>query len=205
MNTPTVFVVDDDASVRDAVRSLLEAAGFAVETFASAIEFLDAVDLSRKGCLLLDVRMPEMDGMQLHSRLNQVGAYLPTIILTGHGTVSMAVKALRSGAVDFVEKPFDDEDLIRRIRDAIARSINLDISPAERAAILERLSHLTDREREILEKLVEGKWVKLIASELGTSPHTVRNQRARILEKMKAESVPDLVRMAMLARFGSPP
>jgi FixJ family two-component response regulator len=201
----TVFVVDDDSSVRDALRCMLEAAGHRVETFASAEGFLAACDSSRRGCLLLDVCMPGTDGLTLQDRLVQQRVYLPIIMLTGHASVPMAVRALRAGAVDFVEKPFDEADLLRRIEHALFRSIQVTSSEAERAAVRERLASLSLRERQVLDMLVVGKWVKAIAAELGTSPNTVKNQRTRILEKMGAESVPDLVRMVMMAQLGSEP
>lgn len=198
----TVFVVDDDSSVRDALRCMLEAALYRVETFASAEEFLGGYDGARRGCLLLDVRMPGMSGLELQKHLIARHEYLPIIMLTAHANVPMAVDSLTSGAVDFVEKPFDEADLLRRIEAAIARHVQINWSEAERAAICERLETLSDRERQVLDGLVAGKWVKLIASELGTSPNTVKNQRTRILEKMEAESVPDLVRMVMIAQLG---
>lgn len=199
----TVFVVDDDSSVRDALRCLLEATGYHVETFASAEEFLDGYNGARRGCLLLDVRMPGMDGLELQKHLIAQHEYLPIIMLTAHANVPMAVDSLTSGAVDFVEKPFDEADLLRRIEAAIARHVQVNWSESERAGIRERLATLSDRERQVLDGLVAGKWVKLIASELGTSPNTVKNQRAKILEKMQAESVPDLVRMVMIVQFGN--
>jgi RNA polymerase sigma factor (sigma-70 family) len=201
----TVFVVDDDSSVRDALRCMLEAAGHRVETFASAEAFLAGYDPSRRGCLLLDVCMPGMDGLALQDRLVQQRVYLPIIVLTGHADVPMAVRALRAGAVDFVEKPFDEADLLRRIEEALIRSVQCTSSEAERAAIRERLAGLSQRERQVLDLLVAGKWVKAIAAELGTSPNTVKNQRASILEKMEAESVPDLVRMVLIARLSHEP
>lgn len=196
-----VFIVDDDESVRDAVRCMLEAAGFNVKTFASAIDFLDRYDRSRQGCLLLDVQMPNMDGPELQSRLAAEGIRLPIIMVTAHGNIPLAVNAVRMGAFDFIEKPFDDHALIGRIQDAIARHVQLDYDPAEKARILERLTTLSEREREVLEMLVAGKWVKIIAAEFGTSPNTVKNQRTRILQKMAADSVPDLVRMVMISQM----
>lgn len=201
-STATILVVDDDCSVRDALRCMLEAARYRVETFASAEEFLDSYSGAQRGCLLLDVRMPGMNGLELQKHLIARREYLPIIMLTAHANVPMAVDSLTSGAVDFVEKPFDEADLLRRIEAAIARHVPVKWSEAERAAIRERLETLSDRERQVLDGLVAGKWVKLIASELGTSPNTVKNQRTRILEKMEAESVPDLVRMVMIAQLG---
>lgn len=201
-NQPMVFIVDDDESVRDAVRCMLEAAGFRVETFESGSDFLDRFNRAQQGCLLLDVRMPEIDGPELQRRLIEDGIHLPIIMLTAHGNIPLAVNAVRMGAFDFIEKPFDDAALIGCIQAAIAQHVQLDIDPAERALVRQRLATLTEREHEILEMLVAGKWVKYIAGELGTSPNTVKNQRARILEKMEAESVPDLVRMVMISQIG---
>jgi RNA polymerase sigma factor (sigma-70 family) len=199
---PTVFVVDDDASVCDSLRCLLESAGFAVETYGAAEEFLCNVGSTRRGCLLLDMRMPGMDGLQLQRHMAEHRMYLPIIILTAYADVPMAVKALQGGAVDFVEKPYEEEDLIRRIEAAIARDIQVNWDEAEQAAVKARLAALTEREREVLNLIVAGKWVKLIAAELGTSPNTVRNQQTRIMEKMQAECVADLVRMVMIAQLG---
>ncbi len=200
-NESTVFIVDDDASVRDAIRCMLEATGFRVMTFHSGLDFLDRYDRSQRGCLLLDVQMPEMGGIELQRRLREEGVHLPIIMLTAHGNIPLAVNTVRMGAFDFLEKPFDDEALIARIQEAIAQHVQCHVNPVERALIRKRLATLSDREREVLEKLVAGKWVKMIASELGTSPNTVKNQRTRILEKMEADSVPDLVRMVMVSQM----
>ena len=202
MQNATVFVVDDEPSVRDSLRCLLESAGFVVETFATATEFLNRGGESHRSCLLLDLRMPGMDGMQLQEQLAEQEIYLPIIILTAHADVPTTVRALRAGAVDLVEKPYDDEDLIARIESAIARSIAVEWTESERATIAAKLATLSVRERQVLEGIVAGKWVKMIAQELGTSHNTVRNQRARLLEKMGAESDADLVRMVMVDRMG---
>ena len=202
MQNATVFVVDDEPSVRDSLRCLLESAGFVVRTFSAAREFLDTVVDSDRSCLLLDLRMPGMDGMQLQGQLAEKGIYLPIIILTAYADVPTTVKALRAGAVDLVEKPYDDEDLIARIESAIARAIAVSWTESERATIATKLATLSIREHQVLEGIVAGKWVKMIAQELGTSHNTVRNQRARLLEKMGAESDADLVRMVMFDRMG---
>lgn len=201
-----VYVVDDDDSVRDAIRCMLEAAHFQVHCYDSARAFLEAYTggTTRNQCLLLDVRMPGMDGLELQKQLVERQCYLPIIILTAHGDVPTAVRALRAGAVDFMEKPFDEEQLIRRIRETIASNLQLQWEPGEREAILARMEKLSDRERQVLQMLAEGKWVKRIASELGTSPNTVKNQRTRILEKMQAETVPELVRMVMISQMKPP-
>ena len=197
----TVYVVDDDRAVRDALRALLESADFRVESYGSAREFLDTCCSLRSGCLLLDVRMPGMTGLELQEYLIAHRIHIPIVILTGHGDVSMAVKAIKAGAVDFVEKPFDDEDLIQRIEAAISREVAVTWSDTKIAAITARLAKLSERESQVLNLIVAGKWVKAIAAELGTSPNTVRNQRTSILRKMEAGSVADLVRMVTSARL----
>jgi FixJ family two-component response regulator len=198
----TVFVVDDEPPVRKALRCLLQTADFRVETFASAEEFLEAYDGERPGCLVLDVRMPGMDGLELQRRLAAERLSLPIIMLSAHADVPMAVAALQEGAVHFLEKPVDDEELLHRVRDALELDAQLRRHRAEYAEINARLATLTDREREVLELLVTGKSAKLIALVLGTSCHTVNHQRAAILKKMHAPTIAELVRQTLVARFG---
>jgi FixJ family two-component response regulator len=199
---PTVFIVDDDQAVRDALRLLISAADLAVEAFGSAREFLDAVSADRPGCLVLDVRMPEIDGLDLQQQLAARGSRLPIIILTGHGDVPMAVEALRAGALDFIQKPFESKRLLSRIEEAIALDAKARSQKTDCDEIAARLSRLTPREREVLDRIVEGLPTKAIAVTLGSSFNTVQNQRASILKKMLAESVADLVRMVMIVRAG---
>lgn len=194
--TPLVHVVDDDDAVRDSLTLLLEAAGFAVRTYGSATALLGAA-MGAVGCVVTDVRMPEMDGLELQRRLAETGARLPVIVMTGHGDVPIAVEAMRAGAADFLEKPFDDEQLLASVRRAIAASERVRDETEAAADIAARLTSLTPREREVLEKLVEGLPNKTIAYDLGSSPRTVEVHRARVMEKMGARSLPELVRMTI--------
>ena len=195
--TPLVHVVDDDASVRESLSMLLEAAGFAVRTYDSANAFLDAASDRRAGCVLTDVQMPELNGLELQRRLAERGIGLPVIVMTGHADVPIAVEALKAGATDFLEKPFDDEHLIGVVTGAIAASQRAHDAAAAVADISARLATLTPREREVLEGLVAGHPNKTIAYDLGSSPRTVEVHRARVMEKMGARSLPELVRMTI--------
>jgi two-component system, LuxR family, response regulator FixJ len=193
---PTVVVVDDDDAVRDSLQAMLEAEGFAVETFAAAADFLEGYRPTSNSCLVIDVRMPGMDGIELLTKLATRVSSPPVIMMTGHGDVPMAVMAMKLGAVDFVEKPFAAATLVRSIRDALAAC-----RPASTATyeIDGRLARLTGRERDVLEQLVVGRSNKEIALELGISPRTVEIHRARVMEKMQAQSLSHLVRMALAA------
>jgi FixJ family two-component response regulator len=197
---PTVFIVDDDQAVRDSLRLLMESADLSAETFADPREFLAAVPNDRPGCLILDIRMPEIDGLELQRQLAARGSRLPIIILTGHGEVPMAVQALRAGALDFIQKPFESRVLLQRIEEAIAIDSKARSQHTDRTEIDSRLVRLTPRENEVLNLIVDGLPTKAIAASLGSSFNTVQNQRASILKKMQAESVADLVRMVMIAR-----
>jgi len=201
----TVFVVDDDAAVRDSLAFLLEAAGFAVRTFDSAEAFLDALRPDWAGCLLTDVRMPGLSGVELQETLARRGVELPVIVMTGHGDVPLAVRAMKAGAVDFLEKPFDDAQLIERLRQCRAEDAARRARRAARAHRREALERLTPRERQVLACLVAGKPNKIIAAELGISPRTVEVHRARVLEKLEARSLPELVRIALEAGFDEAP
>lgn len=192
-----VHIVDDDPAVRDSLQMLLDAAGLGARTYSSAAEFLGAAAALRSGCVLTDVRMPDIDGLTLQRRLTELGSRLPVVIMTGHGDIPIAVEALKTGAADFLEKPFDDERLLRVLRDALKASLATHEKAIARDLIRSRLANLTRREREVLDKLVEGLPNKTIAYDLGTSPRTVEVQRARVMEKMAARSLPDLVRMVM--------
>jgi two-component system response regulator FixJ len=197
MVQPTVFVVDDDEAVRDALRLLLESAELKAETYPCAQAFLDAYDPERTGCLVLDLRMPGLSGLDLQERLRENNIALPVIMLTGHGDVPAAVRALKGGAVDFLEKPYDSEMLLGRIRQAIDRDRQMREQSHRQAAVAERLEHLTPREREVLDMIVAGKANKVIAFELDISERTVELHRARIMRKMGARSLPQLMRMLL--------
>jgi two-component system response regulator FixJ len=194
---PQVHVVDDDAAVRDSLSLLLESAGFSVRAYDSAPAFLQALPVDPPGCVLTDVRMPEIDGLALQRRLNELGSRLPVIVMTGHGDVPIAVEALKAGAADFLEKPFDDAQLLAAVSNALAASQRDRDEAAAVAAITARLASLTPREREVLDRLVAGQPNKTIAYDLGSSPRTVEVHRARVMEKMCARSLPELVRMTI--------
>jgi two-component system response regulator FixJ len=199
--TPLVHVVDDDDAVRDSLAVMLESAGFAVRTYGSATELLTAT-IGTIGCVVTDIRMPEMDGLELQRRLAETGARLPVIVMTGHGDVPIAVEAMRAGAADFLEKPFDDEQLLASVQRAIAASERVRDETEAAADIAARLTSLTPKEREVLDKLVQGLPNKTIAYDLGSSPRTVEVHRARVMEKMGARSLPELVRMTIAVSGG---
>lgn len=196
----TVFVVDDDQAMRASLKWLIESVGMQVETYESAQAFLDAYYPGRAGCLLLDVRMPGMGGLELQSYLARREIRIPVIIITGHGDVSMAVKAMKVGAVDFIEKPFDDEELLNSIRNALQHDEKQRVLRAQRADIAARMAELTPREHEVMAMVTDGKSNKEIAATLGVSAKTVEVHRARVMDKMRADSLAELVRMALLAR-----
>jgi FixJ family two-component response regulator len=200
---PTVFVVDDDAAVRDSLGLLLRSMGLPVETFDSARAFLDAGRDQRQGCLVLDIRMPGMSGLELQQELITRHSLLPIVFITGHGDVPMAVEAMQAGAVDFIQKPFRDQDLLDRINQALEKDAQGRRMLAERALIHRRLQTLTPREREVLTMIVAGKANKVIAGDLNLSQRTVEIHRARVMEKMGAHSLAHLVRMTMQVEGGS--
>jgi two-component system response regulator FixJ len=197
---PTIFVVDDDEAVRDSLCLLIKSVGLAVETFSSAQAFLDAYDQDRAGCLVLDIRLPGMSGIELHENLNERHAILPVIIITGHGDVPMAVQSMQRGAVDFIQKPFRDQDLLDRVNQALELDAQNRVLLMQQQAILDKLASLTPREGEVLDLIVAGNANKVIAYELDVSQRTVEIHRARVMEKMGASSVAHLVRMVMQAR-----
>ena len=194
---PVVFIVDDDEAVRSSLRLLLKSVGLVPSALASAREFLDKYDAAQPGCLVLDVRMPEMSGLELQEQLNLKGAVLPVIFITGHGDVPMAVEAMQAGACDFLQKPFRDQDLIDRIQRALDKDRTNRAALNERTLIRERLQSLTPREREVLAMVTSGKANKIMAADLGVSQRTVEIHRARVMEKMSAASLAQLVRMVM--------
>jgi FixJ family two-component response regulator len=195
--SPIVMVVDDDSGVRNAMRALLKSVGLTAMLYASAQEFLAAYDPNQPGCLLLDIRMPGMSGMELQQELNLRGAVIPVIFMSGHADIPMAVEAMQHGAFDFLQKPFRDQDLLDRIQRAIAKDAERRVALGERARIKTHLESLTDREREVLDLLTLGKQNKVIAQQLGVSPRTIEIHRARVMEKMDAQSVAELVRMML--------
>ena len=193
-----VFIVDDDEALRDSLRWLLESAGLKVETHDSANSFLQSYYPGQSGCLLLDVRMPGMTGLELQEQLESRDVRLPVVIMTGHGDVAMAVRALKAGAMDFIEKPFDDELLLTSIQRALVLDTEQRKNRATQAEVLARLAHLTRREHQVMELVTIGKANKQIASELNVSAKTVEAHRAHVMEKMQAKSLAELVRMSML-------
>jgi two-component system, LuxR family, response regulator FixJ len=196
---PIVFVVDDDPAMRQSMRWLIESVNLAVETYATAQDFLAAYDPSRPGCLVLDVRMPGMSGLDLQEELNRRQIYVPIIIITGYAEVPTAVRALKGGALDFIEKPFSDQLLLDRIQQAIASDRQTRERNATRAALAARVAQLTPREREVMQLVVAGSSNREIAAELGLSVKTVEVHRARVMEKMKVDSLAELVRLGLSA------
>jgi two-component system response regulator FixJ len=202
---PTVYIVDDDSGVRSSIRVLMKSVGLPAMPYASAREFLDAYHPNSPGCLVLDIRMPGMNGLELQELLNGKGAVIPVIFITGHGDIPMAVEAMRHGAFDFLQKPFRDQDLIDRIQQALARDTETRQSLREHGRIRTRIASLTPREREVLDLLTSGKANKMMAQDLGLSQRTVEIHRAHVMEKMEAKSVAQLVRMVMdLEHRGGP-
>jgi two-component system response regulator FixJ len=200
---PTVFIVDDDDAVRGALRLLLKSVGLAATTLSSAQDFLATYDPQQPGCLILDVRMPGMSGLELQQQLNLRGAIIPVIFITGHGDIPMAVEAMQQGAFDFLQKPFRDQDLIDRIQRALAKDQTGRAELQERSRIKQRLETLTAREREVLELVTSGKPNKIMAADLGVSQRTVEIHRARVMEKMGASSLAQLVRMVLDLKGGA--
>jgi two-component system, LuxR family, response regulator FixJ len=194
---PTVFIVDDDTAVRDALKFLLRSVGHPVEAFSSAQDFLDAYRDDRPGCLVLDIRMPGMSGLELQEKLVERRSILPIIFITGHGDVPMAVEAMQAGAMDFIQKPFRDQDLLDRINQALEKDAKNRAALGELNVIRERLASLTPREREVMDLVVNGKANKVIAGDLDLSQRTVEIHRARVMEKMQASSLAHLVRMVI--------
>jgi two-component system, LuxR family, response regulator FixJ len=192
-DSPLVYLVDDDDAIRDSLSLLLQSVGLKCAAFASAADFLDAYDRDRHSCLVTDIRMPGLSGLELQQRLNEERAYVPVIFITGHGDVPMAVNAMRSGAVDFIQKPFRDQDLLDRIHKALARDSETRRARAQDQVVRERLALLTPREAEVMQRVVKGQANKVIAMDLGVSQRTVELHRARVMHKLKMRSLADLV------------
>ncbi|MCW8945703.1 MAG: response regulator transcription factor [Sedimenticola sp.] len=197
MSESTVFIVDDDQEVREALQLLMESVGLNVELFSSATLFLEQFDETRPGCIVLDVRMPGISGLDLQMQLAEKPLCPPIIIITGHGDVPMAVRAVQAGAVDFIEKPFNDQALLDSVHRALEQDAQQRGEASHIADIQQRLSRLTPREREVLELVVQGLRNKLIASELSVSQSTVEAHRAKVMDKMEAKTLSDLMRMML--------
>lgn len=195
-NAP-VFVVDDDADIRDSLKMLLEASGYPAQVFESAATFLASQAPSTLGCLVVDVQMPGMNGIELQKELNARHSPLQVVVMTGHGEISIAVEAMKTGAVDFLEKPFEDTVLLKSVEGAIARASSAAGHAKEAEEAEKRIDSLTEREHQVLDMIVAGKANKVIAYELSISPRTVEIHRARVMEKMGAVNLADLVRRVL--------
>ena len=195
--SPTVFLVDDDEAVRDSLGLLMKSVGLTSRSFASAGEFLAEYDPDSSGCLVLDIRMPGMSGMELQQKLIEMRAILPIIFITGHGDIPMAVEAMQRGAVDFIPKPFRDHELLDRINKALEDDRKNRDALVEREEVEKCIAKLTPREKQVLELVVQGKANKVIAGDLAVSQRTVEIHRARVMEKMQSRSLAHLVRMVM--------
>ncbi len=194
---PTIYIIDDDDGMRRALSLLLSTVGYQTESFASSDAFLQRFDPDRHGCLILDIRMPGMSGLELQQHLNKTGSMLPLIFITGHGDVPMAVQAMKEGAFEFIQKPFRDQDLLDRINHALKQDAENRAAVARRADVARRLESLTPRERQVLEMVVDGAANKVIAIDLSLSERTVEIHRAKVMEKMAARSVAHLVRLQL--------
>lgn len=194
-----VYIIDDDDAVRDSLSLQLEATGYEVAAFPSAIGFLEIARTLQPGCVISDVQMPDMDGMELQRRLTDMKLDFPVVIVTGHADVALAVRAMKAGAVDFIEKPFGEQAILESLRHAQTRFAAQRASAQAGATAREKLATLTPREREVFDEMVRGKQNKVIAYDLDISPRTVEVHRARVLEKLEARSLSELVRLALAA------
>jgi FixJ family two-component response regulator len=201
----TIFVVDDDETVRRSLTRLLRSAGWNTEAFASAPELLERAPITRPGCLLLDVNMPGMNGLELQERLSETGIYLPVVFLTGKGDIPMSVHAMKQGAVDFLVKPVEEAVLFQALRQAIGRQAAEAASRQSRDSVLARLARLSARESEVLEGVLQGRLNKQIAFELGIAEKTVKAHRGKVMEKMEAHTIAELVHLCDTAGIEFPP
>lgn len=197
---PCVHIIDDDEAVRDSLTLVLESVNQACKPYASAQDFLDDFDPDMQGCIVLDIRMPRMTGLELQNRLNDLNNDMPIIFVTGHGDVPMAVEAMQKGAVDFVQKPYREQELIDKIYAAMDSHLALREQNLEANKIREKIASLTTREREVMDMMLDGNANKVIAIDLGISQRTVEIHRARVMEKMQTHSLAQLVKMNMLVR-----
>lgn len=202
---PTVYIIDDDQAVRDSLSALFQSLGIRVETFASAGEFLTLAAEPRIGCLLVDVRMPGLSGLELQEQLVKQQSYLPIIMITGHGDVTTAVRAMKAGARDFIEKPFNEQLLLERVQACLEESRFAQQALERIGALRAQVDQLTPREREVLTLTVQGKPSKVIASELGISSKTVDVHRSRLMEKLEVKSLAELIRLAIELEHSPPP
>lgn len=200
----TVHIVDDDEAIRHSIGFMLRKAGHVVATYASGVAFLKTTTRETQGCVLLDVRMPEIDGLEVQARLAQQGIILPVIMLTGHGDVTLAVRAVKAGAIEFLEKPFERSTLLKAIDDALDQAGRNDRHHLLAAEAVVRLAALTARERDVLDGMVLGRPNKLIAFDLGIATRTVEVHRANLMEKLSAHSLSDVLRIAFTAGLGAP-
>ena len=198
---PTVHIIDDDEAARDSLAFLLDCAGLAVRSYESAVEFLNAVPTMEHGCIITDVRMPEMSGVELIGRLKALAVADPVIVITGHADVPLAIQAMKAGVADFLEKPFSDDAILGAVRSALARRTDVNEAKAERDRFIALLETLSPREREVLDGLIQGRANKVIAFDLGISARTVEVYRANVMTKMKAGSLSELVRMVTIAKL----
>jgi FixJ family two-component response regulator len=190
----TVFIVDDDEGVRDGLSLLLDTVGQSCELFENAQDFLDAYDGKKRGCLVLDIRMPRMTGLDLQKKLLEMGSRLPIIFITGHGDIPMAVEAMRRGALDFIRKPFREHDLLERINEALSIDENAYRKACDRQQLADRLAALSEREREVFERVADGRMNKVIAADLGISERTVEVHRGQVMKKLGVRTLAQLVR-----------
>ena len=201
MSDPVVHLIDDDEAVRVSLSFVLEMHELPPRSYASPVEFLGVADGLTSGCVVTDIRMPEMNGLELIKRMKERGIGLPVVVITGHGDVPLAVEAMRAGVIDFLEKPFDDHTLVNSVRVALEGQAKADKHEAERQRFNQMLQSLSPREREVLDGVIAGKMNKNIAYELGISPRTVEVYRAKVMSKTQAHNLSELIRIAMLADY----